>query len=394
MNDREMGERYGVSRELVRDVRLGKRWLPEPVVEKAATFGVSRVVSVEVLLDEVTYGLTVEEDESHVTGGIVTHNTGRSSATDPNVFNIRRADDCPACKGKEPAMLSCETCDGSGIDPDTKKQRDMIRAEDGYVLVEVDLSQVELRGMAVMSGDEVMSTAFAGGLDIHQYAAEVATRISGMNITRQDAKWVNFGIGYGMTEDTLAKKLKCTKEKAKRVMDAIYGAYKGVVAHKGWMVNYARQHGHTFTVWFQQNEDGSWQTVMAGQRPLYDIASEDGGRRHHAENAAYNTLIQGTFSGFLVLDAHARVCRYIEEEQLADQAQVILSVYDSIILHVKEGLVEYMADVTRRIMTRCCIGYTKDGKPFPLKADVKVGKSYGSMKKMEHWKKERAARCS
>lgn len=80
VSDKTLALKYGVARETIRDIRLNKRWLPEPKTiqsEKAATFFKSKIVSIEIEKDQTVFGVTIEEDESHVTGGIVTHNTSR-----------------------------------------------------------------------------------------------------------------------------------------------------------------------------------------------------------------------------------------------------------------------------------------------------------------------------
>ncbi len=79
-SDKTLAKHYNVSRETIRDIRLNKRWQkenPEMLKEKQAKFKLSKVISIKILPEEPIYGVSVEEDESHVTGGIITHNTGR-----------------------------------------------------------------------------------------------------------------------------------------------------------------------------------------------------------------------------------------------------------------------------------------------------------------------------
>lgn len=164
LNDREVADALGVSRKLICDVRLGKRWMPETHIEgKSVKFLSAKVVRVEILEEEETYGLSVEEDESHVTGGIVTHNTGRPSSTDPNVMNIPRNKDA---EGNE----------------DGKLIRDCVCAPPGRGLVEGDYSQLEIREACYLSGDDVMTDLLCTGQDFHQQAADL------MGLDRSSAK--------------------------------------------------------------------------------------------------------------------------------------------------------------------------------------------------------------
>jgi DNA polymerase I-like protein with 3'-5' exonuclease and polymerase domains len=176
--------------------------------------------------------------------------TGRPSCSNPNFFNLRRAEDCPECAAQKKPSDGCEACGGSGIDAASRRIRDCVAAPPGFYILEVDMSQVELRGMGAaplspVGPDPVLTQAYLDGRDVHEYAAEVATERSGFRVTRQMAKPVNFGIGYGMIEQTLAKRLHCSVAIARQVMDAITGSYTGVMADKKFMVEFAREHGYT-----------------------------------------------------------------------------------------------------------------------------------------------------
>jgi adenylosuccinate synthase len=107
VSDKSLAEKYGVARETIRDIRLGKRWKKEPpqmLKEKVAIFDVSKVISVEILSEEIVYGLTVEQDESHVTAGIVTHNTGRPRQV--NWINLDRLDTAVTMNGVDTLVIS------------------------------------------------------------------------------------------------------------------------------------------------------------------------------------------------------------------------------------------------------------------------------------------------
>jgi DNA polymerase I-like protein with 3'-5' exonuclease and polymerase domains len=203
-------KQYGVTRECVRDIRSGKRWPSEAYITgKQTTFFQSPVVAVEMCAPEVTFAMTVAVDASHVTGGIVTHNTGRLSASDPNVQQ------CPRT-----------------THPLGKLVRDCYVAAPGYVLLQLDFSQVELRVAAAVSHDAVMREAFEQGLDLHMETAKaIAPSVWGIppeQATKQHrtaSKSVVFGSLYGLGVRTLAEDLGLSLAEAEKLQSAIFGRY-------------------------------------------------------------------------------------------------------------------------------------------------------------------------
>lgn len=176
--DATLAKEFGVSRELVRDVRLGKRWLVEGQIEgNTATFFEVEVLSIEAQAPEITYGLTVEEDESHVTGGIVTHNTGRPATHKPNILNIPRIKFCRGCgEALIDGMTHKPTCNPKKrTEPQAEYQaRDIYIAAPGHVFIYFDLSQAEMRFAANLSGDAAFIEACKG--DVHAGNARVLFR--------------------------------------------------------------------------------------------------------------------------------------------------------------------------------------------------------------------------
>ena len=171
----KLAKKFGVSDSLIRRVRRGERWAPEDhIVGAEVKFTAATVVSVTIEPAEITYGLSVEEDESHVTGGIVTHNTGRPAARDPNILNTPRMQFCPGCGSMlVDGMTHKETCK-----PKKRKQpqpedqiRDVYIAAPGCVYVYFDLSQAEMRFAANISGDEAFIASC--GKDVHAGNAKV-----------------------------------------------------------------------------------------------------------------------------------------------------------------------------------------------------------------------------
>jgi DNA polymerase I-like protein with 3'-5' exonuclease and polymerase domains/uracil-DNA glycosylase len=306
--------------------------------------------------------------------------TGRPSASSPNAFNLKRPDDCAECGGK-----GCEECDGTGSDLDSLRIRSCFEAPDEYEILEVDLSQIEVRGIAALSGDPVLTKAYVDDLDVHSYVAQLSTEL-GVPIKRQDAKPTIFGKGYGMTNKGLARRIRLKRldgeswtayqQRRQEVADRVYAAVtqvlRGTEAHKRRVIAEARRMGRTFNL---------WRGEPALYRPLWDLGSDNFYDRNHAENAAYSTLIQGTFSGLLVLASHARLVDFILREKLDHLWRPVTCVYDSVVAVVHRSIKPYAARITTDVLTSWDIGRLEDGSPFPLRADGKAGKNLGIAKK-------------
>ena len=293
--------------------------------------------------------------------------TGRPSCHDPNMFSVQTPEDCESCHGK-----GCEACDGYGTDPDSRRIRTCIEAPEDYVLVEVDESQVEMRGMAAYCNEPVLVDAYVNRRDIHQETIDFVFQVAGKTITRRYAKVGNFMIPYGGTDNTFAARLKIPQEEGKLIYGSIEGRYPQVNATKRRMLQQARQTGYTFNI---------WRGKMAQKRPLWDLDSQDGYKRRKAENGVFNTLIQGTYSGSIVLASHARLVDYILREKLDHLWRPVICIYDSIIGVMHKSIVPFATRMTMDVMTSWDIGRLPDGGVFPLEADAKMGKNLGIAKK-------------
>ncbi len=320
------------------------------------------------------YDITVEGEHNFIVNELCVHNS-----SSPNAFNMKRPDECEECRGK-----GCTACLNTGVDQEAQRVRNCFVAPEGFLFLEADESQIELRGMAALGKDPVLTKAFVEGRDVHESAAEAATKGSGTHVTRQQAKPVNFGASYNISAQALAKRLKCSVEQAQKILTLVMGSYTGVLRLKREMLDFVMNHGYTYTVWFVENADGTWSTKRAARRPLPDIGAEDGARRSQATNGAFASLIQGTFSGFLVLAAHAAMVEWILAEGLQDDIQLVLTVYDSLVFLCRKQYIPMLAKKVVYEMTRFVIGYLDDGvTPFPLKSDVKVGPALGSLSKLK-----------
>ncbi len=275
--------------------------------------------------------------------------SGRTSCTDPNLQNIPRA-----------------------TTPEGKMARDCFIAPEGYVLLEADYSQLELRVAAMLSGDKVMQEIFRSGVDYHLRTAQMISKIAwGIEPSQVEdkhrslAKNVNFGVLYGKTASTFAKEWGISKAKAQMIVDAIMGNFKDL---QRWCNAREAEASKTGFVWTW------WAGERARRRPLYQIADQDDMRASVARNGAKNTPIQGTASDFCIASLSQSV-QWIESDGIEDLVKLVLAVHDSLMFEVREDMVAETAQVVNEIM----LGHDSNG--IELVADFKMGRSWGSMEK-------------
>lgn len=272
--------------------------------------------------------------------------TGRPSAADPNMLNIPRP----------------KTVDG-------KMCRDIFVAPPGYRLLEADYNQQELRVAAMLSGDQVMADIFRRGVDFHLETARMIAPAFGLDpatITkehplRDQAKIVNFSIAYGKEAKQLAAELGITQKQADNLVAAIVGKFARFRDWRKAQVNFVRHHGYVRTWW--DGED--FRT-----RPLHHIADADGEQKSTAERASYNTPVQGTAAEFMNASLGA-IQEWLEEDHVP--AKLVLTVYDSVLLEVREDAVPEVAWNVRRIMQ----GW--NSMDVPIVAEFKAGQAWGSL---------------
>ncbi len=344
--DQELADEFGVSRKLVGDVRNGLRWQRQTTEGKIAEFYESTMIDVQVEAPEVTYGLTVAVDHSHVTSGMVTHNTGRPSTEDPNLLNIPRASS-----------------------PEGKMCRDLFVPEDGWVLVEGDYNQIELRVAAMLSEDDVMIDVFKGGHDFHLETARMIApyfKVDPATVMkdhplRSRAKIVNFGVLYGKDSYGLAMELDIPKKEAQQLVDAILGKFRKLAAWIQNQLKLGRMTGWTRTWW-----DGA----DARYRPLWQLGGHDDDARQSAERSTWNSSIQGTATEFTNASLGA-IQKWIEDDGVP--AKLVLTVYDSIVAEVRADALDEYVFGAKRIME----GWPAKG--MPIAADFKAGHAWGSL---------------
>jgi DNA polymerase-1 len=241
--------------------------------------------------------------------------TGRLASNEPNLQNI-----------------PVRTVEG-------RRVREAFIAAPGYVLLSADYSQIELRIMAHISGDEALVHAFNEGLDIH---AATASEIFGVGLNevtsdqRRTAKVINFGLIYGMSAFGLASSLGITREAAKLYIDRYFTRYPGVAK---FMENVRKQ----------AKQDGYVQTVFGRRLWLPEINSPNGPRRAGAERAAINAPMQGT-SADLIKMAMVELSEWLKAEHL--KTKMIMQVHDEVIFEVPSTELELIQQRIPAIMTQ------------------------------------------
>ena len=255
--------------------------------------------------------------------------TGRLSSSDPNLQNI-----------------PIRTERGKPI------RAAFIARDANHRLVSADYSQIELRIMAAMSGDETMLAAFAHGADIHRETAARVYDVMPALVTdemRRKCKMVNFGIIYGISAFGLSQRLHVPRKEAADLIDAYFALYPKIRAFMDASIAKARETGYAVT-------------ALGRRRTLRDIASRNATARQAAERDAINTPIQGTAADLIKL-AMVRVDRALKAEKL--RTQMVLQIHDELLFDAPLDEVDRVKEIVAREMS----GALDLGVPL----DVSVG---------------------
>jgi len=259
--------------------------------------------------------------------------TGRLSSSDPNLQNI-----------------PIRTFEGRRI-------RQAFVAPSGRRIVAADYSQIELRIMAHLSGDEGLKSAFADNLDIHRAtAAEVfgETLDTVSDEQRRNAKAINFGLIYGMSAFGLARALGISRTLAQDYIDRYFARYPGVLAYMEATKAVARDQGYV-------------ETVFGRRLYLPEINARQAPRRQAAERTAINAPMQGTAAD-IIKRAMLEVDDWLTETSL--DALMIMQVHDELVFEVAESAVDELVDgVTSRMNSAAELA-------VPLLVDVGIGANW------------------
>ena len=231
--------------------------------------------------------------------------TGRLSSNDPNLQNI-----------------PIRTAEG-------RKVREAFVAPSGSLIASADYSQIELRIMAHLSGDEALLRAFHQGLDVHKATAAEVFGLTPDQVSseqRRYAKTINFGLIYGMSAFGLAKALGIDNGAAKNYIERYFQRFAGVKRYMDETREQAKSQGYV-------------ETVFGRRLYLPEINSPNGPRRAGAERAAINAPMQGTAADLIKLSMIA-VQAGIDREQR--KTKVIMQVHDELVFEVPEDEVEWL----------------------------------------------------
>jgi DNA polymerase-1 len=259
--------------------------------------------------------------------------TGRLSSNEPNLQNI-----------------PVRTSEGRRI-------REAFVAPPGSVIVSADYSQIELRIMAHISGDENLLRAFSQGEDIHRATAGEIFGVTPLEVNadqRRVAKTINFGLIYGMSAFGLASNLGIARDAAKLYIDRYFMRYPGVLQYMEETRASARECGYV-------------ETVFGRRLWLPDINGGNGPRRQAAERAAINAPMQGTAADLIKLSMIA-VQGWLEQENL--KTRLIMQVHDELVLEVPDDELALVRKMVPELM--CTVATLK----VPLVAEVGVGANW------------------
>ena len=239
--------------------------------------------------------------------------TGRISSTEPNLQNI-------------PTRIELG-----------KRLRKVFKPKEGYIFIDADYSQIELRVLAHISQDEHMLEAFKNNEDIHKQAASKVLNISIEEVTkeqRSDAKAVNFGIVYGISDFGLAQQLGISRKRAKEYIEQYLEKYSGIKNFMNDIVEKAKEQGYV-------------DTLFNRRRYITELKSSNYMVREFGKRAAMNTPIQGTAADIMKI---AMVNLNNELEKSNIDAQIILQVHDELILEAKIEDKEKAKEILKKAM--------------------------------------------
>lgn len=260
--------------------------------------------------------------------------TGRLSSTEPNLQNIPVRQDM----GRE-------------------LRRFFITEDENYVLIDADYSQIELRLLAAISGDETMTNAFIEGVDIHTVTASQVFNTPIEFVTpeqRKRAKAVNFGIVYGMGDFSLASDIKVTKKQAGEYIQSYFATYPKVDEYLKNTVEKAK-------------EDGFVSTLYGRRRYIPDLKSGKAVLRKFGERVAMNSPLQGTAADIIKI-AMINTEKALNESGI--DAKLILQVHDELIVEANVNCAEQAKEILQREMENAV------KLSVPLTVEIQSGKTW------------------
>ena len=259
--------------------------------------------------------------------------TGRISSTEPNLQNI-------------PIRMEL----GRLI-------RKVFVPKEGYVFIDADYSQIELRVLAHMSGDQNLIAAYQHAEDIHRITASQVFHTPLEEVTdlqRRNAKAVNFGIVYGISSFGLSQDLSITRKEAEGYIASYFETYPGIKIFLDRLVSDAKEKGYA-------------ETMFGRRRPVPELASSNFMQRSFGERIAMNSPIQGTAADIIKI-AMIRVKQRLEREQL--KSKLILQVHDELLIEAAADEEEYVKTLLAEEMRHAA------DLAVTLEVDVQSGRNW------------------
>lgn len=264
--------------------------------------------------------------------------TGRLSSVEPNLQNIPIKDE-----------------EGRRI------RKAFTTSGEEWVMVSADYSQIDLRSLAHISGDETLIATFKEGIDIHTRTASEIFKVDLADVTpelRRRAKAVNFGIIYGISDFGLSRDTGVSRREARRYIDSYLDSYPGVRCYMEDIVTFGREHGYV-------------ETILKRRRYLPDLNARNKMTQSFARRMALNTPIQGTSADIIKL-AMIKVSQELKKHDL--KAKLLLQVHDDMILEVHRDEVDQVCGILKECMENAC------QLRVPLEVSIKTGPNWNDMK--------------
>lgn len=259
--------------------------------------------------------------------------TGRISSTEPNLQNI-------------PVRVEL----GRMI-------RKVFVPEEGYVFVDADYSQIELRVLAHCSGDEQLIKAYREEADIHRITASQVFHVPFDEVTdlqRRNAKAVNFGIVYGISSFGLSQDLSITRKEAAKYIEDYFHTYPGIKAFLDDAVAHAKENGYV-------------KTLFGRRRPVPELASSNFMQRSFGERVAMNAPIQGTAADIMKI-AMIGVNKRLKEQKL--KSRLVLQVHDELLIEAHQAEIDIVKEILREEMEQAA------SLDVPLEIDMHTGNNW------------------
>ena len=229
--------------------------------------------------------------------------------------------------------------------------------EDGFVFVDADYSQIELRILAHCSGDDMLINAYRQAQDIHRITASQVFHVPFDEVTdlqRRNAKAVNFGIVYGISSFGLSQDLSISRKEAAEYIEQYFLTYPGIKTFLDNTVASAREHGYV-------------ETLFGRRRPMPELKSSNYMQRSFGERVAMNAPIQGTAADIIKV-AMIGVSRRLKEKQM--KSRLVLQVHDELLIETYIPELEQVEEILKEEMERAA-----DLK-VPLLVDMHIGNNW------------------